>query len=181
MPLELIHFECSNSRLFLKLIRVYVMSITLVWTSLFFKLSFTSLYKPWKQFWIKKESRSCCNFITWFYDDKVDILNYYTVLFQLILYSFVLKTLSSCQFVLVPINQHDNSIFYFVIIISVSVNNNLSRSLFTISLIIRIYDELLVLFNTNNISALEYAFSIGKGSGIRHLPISISSIFKDAS
>ena len=30
MPLELIHFECSNSILFLKIIKVYVMSYAFV-------------------------------------------------------------------------------------------------------------------------------------------------------
>ena len=30
MPLELIHFECSNSTLFLKIIKVYVMSYAFV-------------------------------------------------------------------------------------------------------------------------------------------------------
>ena len=44
----------------------------------------------------------------------------------------------------------------------------------------RIYDEVLVLFRTNYISALYCASPIGKGFGSRHLAITISLIFKDA-
>ena len=54
------------------------------------------------------------------------------------------------------------------------------KPLFTIPIIIRIYDEFLVLFRTNYINALDWSFPLSKGFRIRHLPISISFIFKDA-
>ena len=55
--------------------------------------------------------------------DKVTILDFYTILFQLILFSFVLQTLLSPKFLLLSFNQHEK-IFFFVLIPSVSIHIN---------------------------------------------------------
>ena len=78
------------------------------------------------------------------------------------------QTLLSRQFVLLPINQHDNS------------DKKTCQGLYLLFQLLWIYDELLVLFWTNYISAPDCASPIGRRFGRRHLTISISLIFKDA-
>lgn len=54
-------------------------------------------------------------------------------------------------------------LFFCVIIISVSIKRNFLRLPSTILIVIRIYDEFLILFRTNCVSTLDCASPIGEG------------------